>query len=71
MGLSSDLQTCVWKVLCIPRVCFSPQVSGGFLALTRSPLTTCLSLQIDDIADGAVKPPPNKYPIFFFGTHET
>uniref|UniRef100_A0A8C9A5M8 Hepatoma-derived growth factor-related protein 2 n=1 Tax=Prolemur simus TaxID=1328070 RepID=A0A8C9A5M8_PROSS len=30
-----------------------------------------LSLQIDDIADGAVKPPPNKYPIFFFGTHET
>uniref|UniRef100_A0A8B9CXV7 PWWP domain-containing protein n=1 Tax=Anser brachyrhynchus TaxID=132585 RepID=A0A8B9CXV7_9AVES len=23
------------------------------------------------IADGAVKPPPNKYPIFFFGTHET
>ncbi|XP_012878102.1 PREDICTED: hepatoma-derived growth factor-related protein 2 [Dipodomys ordii] len=28
-------------------------------------------LQIDDIADGAVKPPPNKYPIFFFGTHET
>uniref|UniRef100_A0A8C5TJB8 PWWP domain-containing protein n=1 Tax=Malurus cyaneus samueli TaxID=2593467 RepID=A0A8C5TJB8_9PASS len=26
---------------------------------------------IDDIADGAVKPPPNKYPIFFFGTHET
>ncbi|KFO92345.1 Hepatoma-derived growth factor-related protein 2, partial [Buceros rhinoceros silvestris] len=27
--------------------------------------------QIDDIVDGAVKPPPNKYPIFFFGTHET
>uniref|UniRef100_A0A8D0F0G1 PWWP domain-containing protein n=1 Tax=Strix occidentalis caurina TaxID=311401 RepID=A0A8D0F0G1_STROC len=27
--------------------------------------------RIDDIADGAVKPPPNKYPIFFFGTHET
>ncbi|XP_066492480.1 hepatoma-derived growth factor-related protein 2 isoform X2 [Tiliqua scincoides] len=26
---------------------------------------------IDDIIDGAVKPPPNKYPIFFFGTHET
>ncbi|XP_021567294.1 hepatoma-derived growth factor-related protein 2 [Carlito syrichta] len=32
---------------------------------------TGLPLQIDDIADGAVKPPPNKYPIFFFGTHET
>ncbi|XP_053156840.1 hepatoma-derived growth factor-related protein 2 [Hemicordylus capensis] len=27
--------------------------------------------RIDDIVDGAVKPPPNKYPIFFFGTHET
>ncbi|KAJ6654466.1 hypothetical protein lerEdw1_006887 [Lerista edwardsae] len=27
--------------------------------------------KIDDIIDGAVKPPPNKYPIFFFGTHET
>ncbi|XP_078505419.1 hepatoma-derived growth factor-related protein 2-like [Lissotriton helveticus] len=27
--------------------------------------------RIDDVADGAVKPPPNKYPIFFFGTHET
>ncbi|XP_064424436.1 hepatoma-derived growth factor-related protein 2 isoform X2 [Latimeria chalumnae] len=27
--------------------------------------------RIDDIADGAVKPPPNKYPIFFYGTHET
>ncbi|KAG8127032.1 putative Hepatoma-derived growth factor-related protein [Naja naja] len=27
--------------------------------------------RIDDIIDGAVKPPPNKYPIFFFGTHET
>lgn len=30
---------------------------------------TCL--QIEDVADGAVKPPPNKIPIFFFGTHET
>uniref|UniRef100_A0A8D0H3F6 Hepatoma-derived growth factor-related protein 2 n=1 Tax=Sphenodon punctatus TaxID=8508 RepID=A0A8D0H3F6_SPHPU len=30
-----------------------------------------VALGIDDIADGAVKPPPNKYPIFFFGTHET
>ncbi|ERE72233.1 hepatoma-derived growth factor-related protein 2 [Cricetulus griseus] len=46
-------------------------VTGGFLALTWSSLIACLSLQIDDIADGAVKPPPNKYPIFFFGTHET
>lgn len=27
--------------------------------------------QIEDVADGAVKPPPNKIPIFFFGTHET
>ncbi|EGV93698.1 Hepatoma-derived growth factor-related protein 2 [Cricetulus griseus] len=52
-------------------MCFPPQVTGGFLALTWSSLIACLSLQIDDIADGAVKPPPNKYPIFFFGTHET
>ncbi|XP_030919880.1 hepatoma-derived growth factor-related protein 2 [Geospiza fortis] len=34
-------------------------------------LVLWVSFQIDDIADGAVKPPPNKYPIFFFGTHET
>ncbi|KAM8939314.1 hepatoma-derived growth factor-related protein 2 [Pelodytes ibericus] len=27
--------------------------------------------RIDDVTDGAVKPPPNKYPIFFYGTHET
>uniref|UniRef100_A0A8C5LJ13 Hepatoma-derived growth factor-related protein 2 n=1 Tax=Leptobrachium leishanense TaxID=445787 RepID=A0A8C5LJ13_9ANUR len=27
--------------------------------------------RIDDVRDGAVKPPPNKYPIFFYGTHET
>ncbi|XP_078479996.1 hepatoma-derived growth factor-related protein 3-like isoform X2 [Lampetra fluviatilis] len=26
--------------------------------------------RIDELSDGAVKP-PNKYPIFFFGTHET
>ncbi|XP_036410479.1 hepatoma-derived growth factor-related protein 2-like [Megalops cyprinoides] len=27
--------------------------------------------RIEDVAEGAVKPPPNKVPIFFFGTHET
>lgn len=28
-------------------------------------------LQIDEVPDGAVKPSNIKYPIFFFGTHET
>ncbi|XP_056428225.1 hepatoma-derived growth factor-related protein 2 [Hyla sarda] len=27
--------------------------------------------RVDDVKDGAVKPPPNKYLIFFYGTHET
>ncbi|KYO42863.1 PC4 and SFRS1-interacting protein isoform X1 [Alligator mississippiensis] len=27
--------------------------------------------RVDEIPDGAVKPPTNKMPIFFFGTHET
>ncbi|XP_069482146.1 PC4 and SFRS1-interacting protein isoform X2 [Ambystoma mexicanum] len=27
--------------------------------------------RVDEVADGAVKPPTNKMPIFFFGTHET
>ncbi|XP_044162387.1 hepatoma-derived growth factor-related protein 2 isoform X3 [Bufo gargarizans] len=27
--------------------------------------------RVDDVKDGAVKPPPSKYPIFFYGTHET
>ncbi|XP_023809582.1 hepatoma-derived growth factor-related protein 3 isoform X1 [Oryzias latipes] len=27
--------------------------------------------RIDELPDGAVKPPSNKHPIFFFGTHET
>lgn len=34
-------------------------------------LKSLVCLQIEDVADGAVKPPPNKIPIFFFGTHET
>ncbi|XP_061414266.1 hepatoma-derived growth factor-related protein 3-like isoform X2 [Lethenteron reissneri] len=29
-----------------------------------------INSSIDELSDGAVKP-PNKYPIFFFGTHET
>ncbi|XP_010000236.1 PREDICTED: PC4 and SFRS1-interacting protein [Chaetura pelagica] len=27
--------------------------------------------EVDEVPDGAVKPPTNKMPIFFFGTHET
>ncbi|XP_075719839.1 hepatoma-derived growth factor-related protein 2 [Rhinoderma darwinii] len=27
--------------------------------------------RVDDVKDGAVKPPPNKHLIFFYGTHET
>lgn len=60
------------------RACRSPAAAAaGRLAedvlqpLSLTTLPLWVSFQIDDIADGAVKPPPNKYPIFFFGTHET
>ncbi|XP_070179214.1 hepatoma-derived growth factor-related protein 3-like isoform X1 [Littorina saxatilis] len=32
---------------------------------------TNLSVKIDELPDGAVKPPKGKFPIFFYGTHET
>lgn len=72
-----------WKVMHLPRLkasllpaCFplNNLANSGLVGEVALPLSyplTGLSLQIDDIADGAVKPPPNKYPIFFFGTHET
>ncbi|PKU44293.1 hypothetical protein llap_5418 [Limosa lapponica baueri] len=38
-------------------------------AASHSPALWCCP--IDELPEGAVKPPANKYPIFFFGTHET
>lgn len=40
-----------------------------FLFLIVAP--SCISRQIDEVPDGAVKPSNIKFPIFFFGTHET
>lgn len=55
------LQVNVWHVICL--------LSSLKIMLLK--ITIIIFKQIEDVADGAVKPPPNKIPIFFFGTHET
>ena len=34
-------------------------------------METAVLFQIDELPEGAVKPPKGKFPIFFYGTHET
>ncbi|XP_027625408.1 hepatoma-derived growth factor-related protein 2, partial [Tupaia chinensis] len=67
---AKDLHKVAWG----HRARRKPARAGGPQPLPcsqQSPQERGSLVPIDDIADGAVKPPPNKYPIFFFGTHET
>ncbi|KAF7236645.1 Hepatoma-derived growth factor-related protein 2 [Varanus komodoensis] len=71
-GLGKPLEEENSKSACKPGACKPAAVSeaGGLVDALLGILCRRAAV-IDDIIDGAVKPPPNKYPIFFFGTHET
>nr|XP_002126354.1 hepatoma-derived growth factor-related protein 2-like [Ciona intestinalis] len=49
----------------------SMQYNAGDLIFAKMKGYPHWPARIDDLPEGAVKPPARKYPIFFFGTHET
>jgi hypothetical protein len=61
-----DLQVVWWPWCQTPLLYPEPGIQCRYLCCPILEFS-----QIEDVADGAVKPPPNKIPIFFFGTHET
>ena len=60
---SGTSQGCGIPALALPWLGRDPTFGNNPFSISVS--------QIDELPEGAVKPPANKYPIFFFGTHET